>query len=360
MLVPTIAHTAEWYERTKLTGDVRFRNELIRQESHGDNFRWRIRARLAVDAEINDAWSAAIGLASGSDDPVSANQNLTGGFSRKTINLDLAYVDFHPKQLPGLKVNAGKLRFPFETADKTQLVWDNDLTPEGIALAYKHKAGGKAYAFVTAAGFYITDNDPDNEQWMSGGQAGFSVKPSDELGFTAGAGFFDFRRTKGMPTFYNSSKNFGNSATKVVDGVKTTYYYIGEYKEFEILGILDAGVNDEISLRFTGDYVNNIGADSLNTAYLFGGTLNYGKDGGSLELSANYRAVEADAVIGAFNSSDFIGGGTNGKGWELGLSIGLGKNVRFDVTYLLNKKGIKESESGMDYKRLEVDFQAGF
>jgi len=360
MLMPAIAHTAEWYEKIKLKGDVRFRNELIQQENKGDNFRWRIRARLVADAEINDAWSATIGLASGSDDPVSTNQNLTGGFSRKTINLDLAYVDFHPKRISGLNMNAGKMRFPFETADKTQLVWDNDLTPEGLALTYKHKAGGKADVFVNAAGFYITDNDPDNDQWMSGGQAGFSVKPSDNVSLVAGAGYFNFLRTKGMPMFYNSSKNFGNSGTKVVDGAKTTYYYVGEYEEFEILGILDATVNDRTFLRFTGDYVNNAGADSLNTAYLFGGALNYGKDRGSLKLFANYRAIEADAVIGVFNSSDFIGGGTNGKGWELGLSIGLEKNVSFDVTYLLNKKGIKESESELDYKRLEVDFQARF
>jgi hypothetical protein len=359
-LGPSIVQGADWYERLKLKGDVRFRNELIQQENKGDNFRWRVRARLAADAEINDAWSATIGLASGSDDPVSTNQNLTGGFSRKTINLDLAYIDFHPKRIPGLNMNAGKMRFPFETADKTQLVWDNDLTPEGIALTYKHKAGEKAGVFMNAAGFYVTDNDPDNEQWMSGGQAGFSVKPSCRVSIMAGAGYFDFLRTKGMPAFYNSSKNYGNSSTKVVNEDKTTYYYIADYKEFEILGVLDATVNEKMSLRFTGDYVNNTGTDSLNTGYLFGGTLNYGKDRGSLRLSANYRAVEADAVIGVFNSSDFIGGGTNGKGWELGFSVGLAKGTSLDATYLLNKKGIKEDETELDYKRLEVDFQAKF
>jgi hypothetical protein len=356
MLVPAVASAAEWYEKLKLTGDVRFRNELIQQTNKADNFRWRIRARLVGDAEINEAWSATIGLSSGSDDPVSTNQTLTGGFSRKPIELDLAYVDFHPKEISGLNVDAGKMRFPFLTADKTQLLWDNDLTPEGIALKYKHKANDKAEIFINAAGFYITDNDPDNEQWMSGAQAGFNVKPSDKVGVTAGASYFSFQRTKGYPGFYKPASFYGNSTMTVGTGKG----YLWEFKEFEVLGILDAKLNDKTSLRLTGDFVNNSGADSLNTAYLVQGTLNYGKDKGSLKLFANYRKVEADAVIGIFTYSDFIGGGTDGKGFELGCSVGLDKNASFDVTYLLDKKGIKESETETDYKRLMVDFSTKF
>ena len=365
VLAPAIANAAEWYEKLKLKGDVRFRNELIRQEKlgtgdaviqQGDNFRWRIRARLVADAEINEAWSATIGLASGSDDPVSTNQTLSSGFSRKPINIDLAYADFHPKQVPGMNMNAGKMRFPFEQADKTQLVWDNDLTPEGIALKYKHKAGEKADIFMNAAAFYVTDSDPDNEQWMSGGQAGFNMKPSAKVGVMAGAGYFSFQRTKGMPGFYKADKFAGNSTMTVGSGKG----YLSEFKEFEALGVLDIKAHEKVSLRFAGDYVNNTGADSLNTAYLFGGSLSYGKDKGSLKLFANYRKIEADALIGAFNYSDFIGGGTNGKGWELGFSVGLEKNASFDATYLLNTKGVKESDTELDYRRLMVDIQAKF
>jgi hypothetical protein len=235
-------------------------------------------------------------------------------------------------------------------------VWDNDLTPEGIAFKVKHKAGDKADVFMNAAGFYITDNDPDNEQWMSGAQAGVNVKPSDKVGVMAGAGYFSFQRTKGMPGIYKADKFAGNSTMTVGSGKG----YLWDFKEVEVLGTLDAAVNDKMLLRFTGDYVNNTGADSLNTAYLVGGSFSYGKDKGSLKLSVNYRAIEADALIGAFSYSDFIGGGTNGKGFELGFSVGLEKNASFDVAYLLNKKGIKESDAEADYKRLMVDIQAKF
>ncbi|MCX5753627.1 MAG: putative porin [Candidatus Krumholzibacteria bacterium] len=374
LFAPAVANAAEWYEKLKLKGDVRFRNELIQQQDKKDNFRWRVRARIAADAEINEAWSATIGLASGSDDPVSTNQTLTGGFSRKTIMLDLAYVDFHPKQAPGLNMMAGKMRLPFETADKTQLVWDNDITPEGVALKYKSAAGKKAEIFMNAAGFYLTDNNPDNEQWMSGGQAGFNAKPSATVSMMAGASYYGYHRTKGQPGIYTPESFYGNSSmktgTKVVSvkagnttlGKDTVdvFGYATDFKLIEALAVIDVKVNDKVSLRLTGDYVNNSGADSLNTAYLFGGTLNYGKDKGSMKLSANYRKVEADAVLGLFTYSDPWGGGANGKGLELAFSYGLAKGTSFDVMYFVDTKGVKESDTGSDYNRLQADFQVKF
>jgi hypothetical protein len=356
MLVPTVGQAAEWYEKLKLKGDVRFRNEDIRVTNKSPNFRWRIRARLVADVDINPVWSATIGLATGSDDPVSTNQTLTNGFSRKPINTDLAYVDFHPTQVPGMNAYAGKMRFPFETADKTQLLWDNDLTPEGMALKYKHKAGEKASIFMNAAGFYITDVDPDNEQWMAGGQAVFNVKGSAKMNLMAGAGYFSFARIKGQTGIYKAASFAGNSTAMI----GPTKVYAQKFEELEVLGILDLKANDKTSFRFAGDYVNNTGADSLNTGYLVSGSVNYGKDLGSVKVGVNYRKLESDAVIGAFTYSDFIGGGTDGKGFELFGSLGLGAGTSFDVTYLINKKGIADGETELDYKRLMVDVQAKF
>jgi hypothetical protein len=374
MFAPSLAQAAEWHEKLKLKGDVRFRNELIQQQDKQDNFRWRLRARLALEAEINESWSAAIGLASGSEDPVSTNQTLTNGFSRKYIGIDLAYVDFHPKQIAGLNAIAGKMKLPFETSDKTQLVWDNDLTPEGAALKYKRAAGEKAEIFASAAGFYVTDADPDNEQWMSGGQAGINVKPSGKLSLTAGASYYDYHRVEGYPGVYSAEKFYGNSSVKTGTKVVTVkagntvigkdtvdvYGYAADFNELELFGVFDIKVNDKVAVRLAGDYVNNGGADSLNTAYLFGGSLFYGKDAGSVRLSANYRSVEADAVLGAFTYSDPWGGGTDGKGWELGFSYGLAKATSFDVTYFIDTKGIKDGDEGTDYNRLQADFQVKF
>ncbi len=374
LLMPALAQAAEWHEKLKLKGDVRFRNELIQQQDRKDNFRWRLRARLAVEAEINETWSGAIGLASGSDDPVSTNQTLTSGFSSKSVVLDLAYIDFHPKQIAGLNAIGGKMKLPFETADKMQLIWDNDLTPEGVALRYKRPAGEKVNIFMNAGGFYLTDADPDNEQWLAGGQAGFSLKPSGTVSVMVGGSYYDYHRVEGYPGLYSAEKFYGNTSMKTGTKVVTlkagdtvvgkdtvdVYGYANDFNELEFFGVVDLKVNDKVTLRLTGDYVNNGGADSLNTAYLFGGSFLYGKDQGSMKLSAHYRSVEADAVIGLHTNSDTWGGGTDGKGVELGFSYGLAKGTSFDLTYLINTKGIRDGVEGTDYNRFQADFLVKF
>jgi hypothetical protein len=48
---------------------------------------------------------------------------------------------------------------------------------------------------------------------------------------------------------------------------------------------------------------------------------------GDWELFAFYKRLEADAVLDAFTDPDFHAGGTNAKGWVLGGSLALYKNI---------------------------------
>ena len=139
------------------------------------------------------------------------------------------------------------------------------------------------------------------------------------------------------------------------------YGYAADFNELEVLGFVDVKVNDKVSLRLTGDYVNNSGADSLNTAYLFGGSLSYGKDKGSVKLSANYRKIEADAVIGAFTYSDLMGRRHERQGARARILRTVSRRERASTsTYLLNTKGVKEGEEGSRLQEAQVDFQVKF
>ncbi len=361
MVLPAMVRAGEWHEKLKIKGDFRHRHELIQVEDKEDNNRWRIRARLRAEAEISEAWSAAIGLASGSDDPVSTNQTLTDGFATKGFSLDLAYFDFHPKAIAGLAVVGGKMKLPFETADKTELLWDGDLNPEGLALRFGRSLGAKAKMFLNGGLFYVRDSDPDDESYFAGVQAGFNVKVSDDVKITVGGGYYDYSGAQNMPFFYKPDKNYGNSK-KVIGSTASgdVYGYALDYDEFEALGVVDVALSDKAGLKLYGNYVTNVAADSLGAGWLFGGALSSGKDRGSVKIYANYRQLEADAVVGAFTDSDFIGGGTNGKGIELGAAYGVAKNVSLDLTYFVNTKGIKDADDEIDYKRLQADLQLKF
>jgi hypothetical protein len=65
-----------------------------------------------------------------------------------------------------------------------------------------------------------------------------------------------------------------------------------------------------------------------------------------------------DAVIGQFNDSDFIGGGTGGKGHRFGCAYGLAKNTRVSVNYFHSEfVGRKMNE---DFDRLLADLVLKF
>ena len=361
MVLPAMVRAGEWHEKLKIKGDFRHRHELIQVEDKEDNNRWRIRARLAAEAEISEAWSAAIGLASGSDDPVSTNQTLTDGFATKGFSLDLAYFDFHPNAIKGLNIIGGKMKVPFETADKTELIWDGDLTPEGAAIRFGRSFGENVKMYLNGGLFYIRDMDPDDESYLAGVQAGFNVKASKDVKLMIGAGYYDYSGAENMPFFYKTDKNYGNS--KKVIGTTASgnvYGYAVDFNDVEVLGVVDVAVSDKAGLKLYGNYVTNVAADSLDTGWLFGGALSRGTNKGSVRVYANYRRIEADAVVGAFTDSDFIGGGTNGKGLELGAAYGVAKNVSLDLTYFVNTKGIKDVDDEIDYKRLQADLQLKF
>jgi len=95
----------DWASKVTVTGDVRYRYEAISDDTlnaappagvtTADRYRDRIRARLAVTAKATDNLTVGLGLTSAEGgDPRSGNQSLTNVFSKKPIEIDLAYFDW--------------------------------------------------------------------------------------------------------------------------------------------------------------------------------------------------------------------------------------------------------------------------
>jgi hypothetical protein len=351
ILLPSFVKAAEWYERIKLKGDFRFRHETIQEEDKEDRSRWRLRFRLGLNAAVTESWSVSTRLATGSDDPVSTNQSLGGGFFTKDFRLDRAYVDFHPVSVKGLNIIVGKMGVPFWQAQKTELIWDGDLSPGGIALKYKNKPSDAVGIFLAAGSFYVAERKQDNDAILYGGQAGVKVKTGDKVQITVGGGYYDYENVKDYPGPFESTEFFGNSHYDL-DGTDVFLY---DYNMAEVLGEIVISM-EKLTVIVYGNYVNNTDPDTLNTGYLVGGTVKHGKDKGNFKLYGNYRDVGRDAVVGLFTDSDFIGGGTDGKGVEVGASYGIAKKVDLGLTYFANKIG----EDEIDYKRVQVDLKMKF
>ncbi len=115
-----------------------------------DRYRDRIRARLAVTAKATDNLTVGIGMTTTENsDPRSGNQSLTGTFSKKAFDLDLAYFDW--KFASWGNLIGGKMKQPFVKPGQS-LFWDNDITPEGLALGFQ-----SGMFFGTAYNYWLTE-----------------------------------------------------------------------------------------------------------------------------------------------------------------------------------------------------------
>jgi hypothetical protein len=348
-----------WQDRISLDGDFRHRFEGIDDESKDtDRFRQRIRARLGLDAMVNDEWSAHFRLITGSSDPVSGNQTIGDGFSTKGFHLDRGYFKYSPSYIAGLSVMGGKIGNPFIRMDKTELIWDSDLNFEGAAVKFKKGVSERVDFHLRGGGFCVEERKADDETRLFAGQAGLSVAATGDLTVTFGGGYYGYSEVKGRPGFYESDEFFGNSTSRfeASPGDTTITGFANDFKLLEVFGELSFRI-EKFKCKVFGNFVQNSEADENNQGWLAGTTIKKGKGAGSLKLHANYRKLEKDAVVGLFTDSDTWGGGTDGKGLQLGLGVGVADNASLGVTYYLDRKNLKEE---IDYSRYQIDVKVSF
>ena len=132
-----------WADKTTIKGDVRFRHESIEAEGKETRERERVRARLGIFGKPGSDLDLGVQFSTTEkNDPVSSNQTLGDGASRKDVFFDLAYMTWTPVSLEGLSLTGGKMENPFVTV--SDLVFDGDLNPEGAAVNYTLGGDGLA------------------------------------------------------------------------------------------------------------------------------------------------------------------------------------------------------------------------
>jgi len=116
------------------SGDFRLRDEPFfggpSDQSQVRN-RERFRLRFNANAKLNDDINGGFTLASGDiNDPISTNQTTIQFYTRKAIAIDKAFINYNPHRFKPLTLTAGKFAYPWYN---TELTWDKDLNPEGVA-----------------------------------------------------------------------------------------------------------------------------------------------------------------------------------------------------------------------------------
>ena len=340
---PAAAEEESWVDRIKFKGDVRLRHESIDEEGEEDRSRMRFRTRFGLSATVRDDVKFVFQLATGGDNPVSTNQTFDDGFSTKDIGVDLAYVDW--KINDNVTFYGGKMKNPFFKAGGVPLIWDGDLNPEGFAVKFS-----QGNFFGTAGGFSAEERSSTDDSLLYVVQAGAKFPLGDTAKLTAGVGYFAYTDTIGNDPFYNG-RSKGNTVD--VDG-----HYVYDYENTEIFAQLDTRVGDW-PFQVYAHATRNNEAPTEDTAYAVGAKMGSAKNEGDVEFSWTYQDIEADAVIGTFNDSDFGGGGTDSDGHLLKAKYAVSKKIFLGGTLFLNNVD-RFQGAEHDYSRLQLDVEFKF
>ncbi|CAN5716528.1 hypothetical protein BH10BDE1_BH10BDE1_03770 [soil metagenome] len=352
-------------------GDMRFRFVQLRESVDDPRLYQQIRARLGFRADVQDDLTAVFRLATATS-AISNNQTLGDakepGMPRRSFGVDLAYGDW--KFLESGRLLMGRLANPFYAPGRTQLVFDSDLTFEGVSAGWQPK-WTDSNAFLNLGAFIISENYATTGDVVDTGlvavDLGYSLKT--EFGqWTAHVARYHYLNIQNRPVTsiekdaktdaysYPNDRVRGNTVypnDPLAAPADRKYYYSYDFVQTEV-GIewkMETGAFDILAY---GDFVANERAGANGEAHEYGLSLKYGR----VQLLIAKGTKRSDSVIGGFTDSDFNGGGTDNRGTKYSVSYALSDFSSMAFTDYEATRGI--DSVARDYYARHLDFSLQF
>lgn len=354
--------------------------------------RLRLRARLGVLAKINDTVSAGFRFTTGNvTDRVSTNQTLGSNFNKYSFLVDRAYMKFDPVEWASF--SGGRIPNPWFATD---LVWDEDLNFDGIAVNLRNVTMTQALRpFATAGWFPLRADNPPNadKQWLAGAQIGAEYDLNGSTRLRVGLAKYHYSRleagtdtrfdlTGALPGYggYEHSsalRQKGNTLVRTNSPLDANgapiYGLASRFEPWVITATADLAHFDPVHVLLSAEYVKNTGFDRADILRRTGLNLTDGKDTAwhvrlavgmpSVRLAedwqvfASYKYIGSDSVVDGFTDSDFGLGGTNLKGFVIGGSYGLYRDTAVGLRWYSarNIHGMTYDPTVIAGQRYEVD-----
>jgi hypothetical protein len=351
---------SDWTSRVNVSGDMRFRQEFRDSDTKGsEKNRSRIRARLAIKAEVNDEVDVGFRLVTAGG-TTSTNQTLEGGFGGKNIFFDRVFVKWSPSFVNGTSVVLGKMKQPWFSVSNN--IWDSDVNPEGIAIAHNQNIGPVKLK-ATGGYFFLSNNDKgsfsDDMTMYHAGLSG-AVEFNDMIKSTLGFNTYLYNGTT-INDYLNceTGKTCPDGITGFA-GDNVNGDAAADFKLYEVAGKIDVDTGF-LPIQLFANYVINAAngiKSSEDSAWLTGVSTKYN----SFKLSYIYRDTQLNAVPDTFNDSDFNAGATGARGHVVKLGYTISKNFSTSLAYLAAEEYTDNNEGtdGTDRNTFQIDVKAKF
>ena len=171
----------EYVQSVKFGGDMRLREDYYARRSPGKDDRGRQRFRLRLGADVTLPHYVRLGLrfASGTGEQVSTNQSMDNLSSQKGLWIDQAYLRWAPflSDDGTVHLTGGRGPNPLWRTYSSDIVWDDDLNPEGLSEGVEWLLPGAGLTVFANALQMVVDEDANTprNQWLFSQQAGAEV-----------------------------------------------------------------------------------------------------------------------------------------------------------------------------------------
>jgi hypothetical protein len=361
--------------RIEFSGDMRMRYEnfWFDEDELGLEFpnrnRLRYRARLQAKAAINDYVDAVLRLASGEGDIRSTNRTLGVGddFDFDEIFVDLAYLSFKAPEewLPDTSATAraGKMPNPFLwKQSRADLLWDADITPEGLGVQLGYKPGEDVTLFANAGYYIVDENGSSSDPHVLGIQAGASWAAAEQVELGARGTWYSWSSLN--DAFFGRMAVFGNVADGLADTDSLDAGELAAYVRYSGIDGWPVLVFGQIAKNFDAQEsaLFDVGEEDMG----WGVGLEVGDKKELAVFGVGYFYLEANVWPARFTDSDWLDGFTNRKGWGIWATKEILPHTDLNVELFLSDRlrdevpGLGPSLAGADRIRLRTDIQVKF
>ena len=345
-------------DRIHFKGDLRLRYEsketVYYDGDESNKYLGRYRLRLGSSIDITDNLHFNVGMRSGFGNPTSGNQTFVEAnkpteplsdyfFQSLRFNiLDMAYTSGNSTW------KVGRSLYMMYRPIKSQLVWDNDLSLDGVN--YQYQDDTKIITAGINQASYAENWDAVNDVILFIAQYVQKTKLESST-LNLGTGFYYYDGVKGNTPLYSDDDGTGMGNT-IVDGVFANDYHILE-------GFAELKLKDVLGKPFAiaAGVAYNTASDNKNFGYDLAFQLGKAEQIGDWQVKYSYTDIQEDAVLGSHSDSDNFDGGSAAKGHAIRTKYKFGKNTYLAGTFFFNtlyasKVGDPEDA---DYERVQLD-----
>lgn len=353
--------------------DIADTNDLLLGDDRIDGLRARIRFGIE-SSKAESLVGGGLRFSTGeAPNPASPFIRFGDALRPSVFNIDRFYLTVKPfKDRDRMVFSAGKMPQPLYRPGlgtwRNELMWDDDVSPSGVALQFRLFKSGKSSRLDNNAVYFVFEDVTNNRfsgftgtAYMAGDQLKLTVPHLEVAGgyfrytnlnvglrspnFTPGEGAFvlpgtsPFLLRSGLQ-HTNNQINYGPGA----DGFVADDFEIWNAAatlRFHVLG----NRLGKPELFIAGDYADNASVTLDKRGYsISAGLVGGGWTGGlhPYTFHGTWRDVDADAVLATFADSD-LGAGTSYKGFETGGNYRVSKNLLALFQYF-NFKGFPRKD----------------